>query len=287
MLLAACLFTSASLQNLWGIQVSYSKTNFAAGDLIRVRIQRESGDGRIRVLENGSPRYIYYEKTSPTNLDPDRMFFFKAFDVEYCPASITFEYRAEKKTFTHTFTVKTNVPPPAPTGVVQLDDTNKAGLLNNQNQIWEEFQFFAKIFNAPENRGQYWLGGFVLPVSSNVISSDFGKLRIYNNGKYSYHRGWDFGLPEGAPVFASGRGLVRFAGFKPIRGNIVVLDHGTGLFTCYLHLSRLDVKTGAVVEKGSVLGAIGMTGLATGPHLHFEVREGNTCANGFDLLGLP
>lgn len=281
--LALLLIAAAPLS---AIQVSYSKTNFSAGDLIKVRLLRESGDGRIRVFENGYARYIYYEKTSPTNLDPDRLFFFKGFDVEYCPAQIQFEYRSEKTSFIHTIPVKTNVPPAAPTGVVQLDDTNKAGLLDNQNEIWAEYQFFSAIFNAPENRGQYWLGSFILPVSSNIISSDFGKLRIYNNGKYSYHRGWDFGLPEGSPIYASGRGLVRWAGFKPIRGNNVVIDHGTGLFTCYLHMSKVLVNAGDVVEKGQPIGLIGMTGLATGPHLHFEVRDGATCVNGFDLLGM-
>ncbi|MBL8995153.1 MAG: M23 family metallopeptidase, partial [Spirochaetia bacterium] len=65
-----------------------------------------------------------------------------------------------------------------------------------------------------------------------------------------------------------------------------VIAHGTGLFTCYLHMSKVLVNAGVVVEKGQSIGLIGMTGLATGPHLHFEVRDGATCANGFDLLGM-
>lgn len=119
-----------------------------------------------------------------------------------------------------------------------------------------------------------WSGPFIFPVQGEV-SSPYGIGRSYNGGPVSeYHHGTDFGVDEGTPVLAAASGRVAFAGALTVRGNTVMIDHGLGVFTSYNHLSRIDVQEGQMVVQGTVIGAVGATGLATGPHLHWEVAVG-------------
>jgi murein DD-endopeptidase MepM/ murein hydrolase activator NlpD len=89
---------------------------------------------------------------------------------------------------------------------------------------------------------------------------------------HSYHSGVDLRASVGQPVFASNAGTVRLAEALFYSGNAVIIDHGTGIFTSYSHLSRLDVRPGQGVHKGQQLGLAGATGRASGPHLHWGVR---------------
>ena len=86
------------------------------------------------------------------------------------------------------------------------------------------------------------------------------------------HLGVDIASPIGTPVPASGRGRVVFAGTRILTGNTVVIEHLPGFFTVYYHMSSLAVTVGDIVEKSQVIGAVGMTGFATGPHLHWEMQ---------------
>lgn len=122
---------------------------------------------------------------------------------------------------------------------------------------------------------------FVWPLRGRV-SGRFGNQRVYVvNGKdvpKSAHSGMDIAAPEGTPVKAPAAGVVSFAdGDLYLTGGTLLIDHGHGVSSNFLHLSRLDVKVGDRVEQGQVIGAVGKTGRATGPHLHwgmnwFEVR---------------
>jgi murein DD-endopeptidase MepM/ murein hydrolase activator NlpD len=119
-----------------------------------------------------------------------------------------------------------------------------------------------------------WSGPFIAP-SNGPISAPFGEGRSYNGGPVSsYHSGTDFAADEGAPVIAAAAGRVAFAGFFAQRGNSIIIDHGAGVFTGYHHLSRIDVVEGQDVAQGQAIGAVGATGLATGPHLHWELMAG-------------
>jgi murein DD-endopeptidase MepM/ murein hydrolase activator NlpD len=86
------------------------------------------------------------------------------------------------------------------------------------------------------------------------------------------HLGTDFAAPTGTPVRAVGDGVVEFAGVQNGYGNVVFVKHGNGHETVYAHLSRMDVRKGQSVAQGDTVGAVGATGWATGPHLHFEFR---------------
>ena len=119
----------------------------------------------------------------------------------------------------------------------------------------------------------YYNEGFVLPVDSVRITAEFGGQRILNGKKKKDHNGIDFGGNEGDSVYAITDGIVRIAGEKfYYNGNFVLLDHGQGLSSVYLHMSKLHVKNNQIVKKGELLGEIGSTGRSTGPHLHLGIQ---------------
>jgi biotin carboxyl carrier protein len=118
---------------------------------------------------------------------------------------------------------------------------------------------------------------FAWPVEGRV-SGRFGNQRVYNGEPGAAHSGMDIAAPDGTPVRAPAAGIVTFAARDLyLTGGTVLLDHGHGVSSNFLHLSRLDVAVGDRVEQGQVIGAVGATGRATGPHLHwgmnwFDVR---------------
>lgn len=109
--------------------------------------------------------------------------------------------------------------------------------------------------------------------SRGPITSLFGWRVHPVLGESKFHNGTDFGAEYGSPIHASDRGTVIFAGWFGGYGNAVVIDHGNGITTLYGHASQLYVAAGQAVQRGQVIAAVGSTGLSTGPHLHFEVRQ--------------
>lgn len=120
-----------------------------------------------------------------------------------------------------------------------------------------------------KNNDTGWRGGFIKPVDGRV-SGEFGGQRIMNKVPKNPHRGMDIAAKEGKEVKAAADGKVVLA-YPDLfySGNVVVIDHGFGLQTIYAHLSEIKVKLNDVVKQGDVIGLVGKTGRATGPHLHF------------------
>ena len=108
------------------------------------------------------------------------------------------------------------------------------------------------------------------------LSSRFGLRRIFNGQPRNPHAGLDVAAGTGTPVHAPSDAVVANTGDYFFNGNTVFLDHGQGLISAYMHLSRIDVRPGQMVKRGEVLGAIGATGRVTGPHLHWAVILNNT-----------
>jgi murein DD-endopeptidase MepM/ murein hydrolase activator NlpD len=118
----------------------------------------------------------------------------------------------------------------------------------------------------------YFADGLDWPVPG-IISSVFGSQRILNGVRKAPHMGVDIAAPEGTPIHAPTGGIVSLA--EPdfyLDGGITLLDHGHGVSTCYVHQSKLLVKAGDKVKRGDVIGLVGMTGRATGPHLHWGLN---------------
>lgn len=122
-----------------------------------------------------------------------------------------------------------------------------------------------------------WRQNFIWPVRGR-LSGKFGSQRIYNGTPGSYHSGMDIATgASGTPFVAPADGVVILAAASPftLEGNLLMIDHGMGLNSAFLHCSKLAVKVGDVVHQGQYIGNIGMTGRATGPHLHWSIKWGD------------
>ncbi|RYD59747.1 MAG: M23 family metallopeptidase [Sphingomonadales bacterium] len=118
-----------------------------------------------------------------------------------------------------------------------------------------------------------WRQDFLWPVVGR-ISTLFGSQRIYAGEPGSYHSGIDVARPTGTVVLAPADGVVVLAATKPftLEGNLLMVDHGGGLNSAFMHLSRITVRVGQHVKRGQPIGAVGRTGRATGPHLHWSLK---------------
>jgi len=139
-----------------------------------------------------------------------------------------------------------------------------------QRQIEQDKETKAEAFKTL-SPGREWKGSFAPPVNAE-ISDVFGVERVFNGSVESTHQGLDFRVPSGTSVAAVNRGHIILARSLFFEGNCVVIDHGQGLLTLYLHLSKFLIKEGDDVNKGQAIGLSGGTGRATGPHLHLAVR---------------
>lgn len=121
---------------------------------------------------------------------------------------------------------------------------------------------------------QWWTAPFRQPARGR-LASQYGPHRIYNGVDLgSYHAGMDFSAVAGTPVFAAAPGRVVMVKQLDIRGNMIIVDHGRGVFTGYCHLSKTLVKVGQMVDVGEKIGEVGTTGRSQGNHLHFELAVG-------------
>jgi murein DD-endopeptidase MepM/ murein hydrolase activator NlpD len=118
----------------------------------------------------------------------------------------------------------------------------------------------------------YFSKPFGLPLSNNKrIVAPYGEMRKTGDQQIR-HMGIDFGSPKGSAVAAMNGGIVREAENDPIYGNTVIVDHGAGIFSIYMHLDAIKAKVGQSVNKSQVIGTVGETGYATGPHLHLSLK---------------
>lgn len=144
----------------------------------------------------------------------------------------------------------------------------------------------ANVSRAAHDTPQLWDRPFLAPRTSR-ITSGFGTGRTFNGQVTSRHMGTDYAGAVGAPVRAINRGIVRIVDAFYLGGNVVYLDHGAGMVSAYLHLSRTLVAAGDTVARGAVIGHVGATGRVTGPHLHLITRYGNISVDALSVIGTP
>ena len=133
--------------------------------------------------------------------------------------------------------------------------------------------------------GRLFQGGFIVPLP-NPVSTVYGARRIFNNKTTNIHGGIDIKGSRGEEVRASNRGRIVLAEDLFFGGNTVVIDHGLGIYTVYMHLDRFAALRGQLVSKGDVIGFVGSSGRSTGPHLHFGAKIMATNANPLSLTKL-
>ncbi len=140
-----------------------------------------------------------------------------------------------------------------------------------------------ELLSESNPNGVFHLDRFELPVEPRRISAGFGDRRIYEyadgSERRSAHHGIDYAAATGTPVYAAGRGAVRMATDRLLSGKSVIIEHLPGVYSLYYHLDEVSVEKGQLIEAGGKLGVVGMTGLATGPHLHWEVRLGGVAVD--------
>ena len=180
--------------------------------------------------------------------------------------------------------------------VQALIDSNEAELAEIQDKINENAVLLAQLKAQAEEEarvqqemqsGTNWIQGGPNVVSGNGFfthpcpgyryqSSYFGEVRDFDPVP---HKGHDYAADAGTPTYAAAAGRVTIAGWSSSAGNWVVIDHGNGLVTKYMHHSALCVTAGQYVEKGQQIGAVGTTGYSTGNHLHFQVELNGVAVN--------
>jgi murein DD-endopeptidase MepM/ murein hydrolase activator NlpD len=164
-----------------------------------------------------------------------------------------------------------------PDEMVHLDDETLVRVKQEQQQALSAM--------APVTPSRWWSGSFVVPTDGPRMGS-FGKRRIINGEPRNPHSGEDFSAPEGSQVVAANDGVVCLVSDHFFSGRSIFIDHGDGLYTMYFHLSKVSVEPSQHVQKGQVIGLVGSSGRATGPHLHWGARLNGARINPLELTRL-
>lgn len=142
-----------------------------------------------------------------------------------------------------------------------------------------------KAASVSGNTLKYGGGAFAWPAPSYTkISSEYGNRLHPILNVQQFHNGVDMAAPNGSPILAAYDGVVVASAYSGTMGNYIMIDHGSGLYTIYMHASSLQVSAGTSVTKGQTIGTVGSTGRSTGPHLHFSVRLNGSYVSPWNYL---
>jgi murein DD-endopeptidase MepM/ murein hydrolase activator NlpD len=171
------------------------------------------------------------------------------------------------------------------------DISSEARLVPTVSESIEEYNFLrsskiSRLSNSFTQRFQTNVLPSGWPIQGRLMGA-FGTRQDPFSGEGAYHTGVDISAPTGTQVQASADGRVQFAGFYYGYGRLVIINHGNNYETYYAHLSKISVAEGQEVRRGEYVGNVGSSGRSTGPHLHYEVRIGNSAVNPYRFLNRP
>ncbi|MCQ2508230.1 MAG: peptidoglycan DD-metalloendopeptidase family protein [Dorea sp.] len=149
-----------------------------------------------------------------------------------------------------------------------------------QQEVQQDNSYVEPAPSAPATGS----GSMTHPCPGGILTSPYGGRDNPTGYGYQFHKGIDLACGEGTPYYAADSGTVVIAGYSPSAGNWIVIDHGGGIQTYYMHSSAIYVSAGQTVSKGQNIGAVGTTGDSTGPHLHFQVVVNGVDTNPFNYL---
>jgi len=203
---------------------------------------------------------------------PERWYAIAGIDVAAKPGdyelSVTIDHQGDLMTFHRKIHIApapySEIPLTVPEKFVQ-PDAHALKIIAADQEI--KRKAFSNSAAAP-----LWIGKFESPLQTAPSTDSFGTRRVFNGSLASVHRGLDYRAKPGTPVRTANAGRVILARPLYFEGNCVVIDHGLGLMTIYMHLSKFNVRAGHQVKRGQLIARSGRTGRATGPHLHFSVR---------------
>lgn len=263
---AALLVLSVLIASAQAFEVQTEPLAIMPGDAFLVRVSGVKG--------MALPEASFDRRTLSFASCGDGCFFaIGATDPKTGPGKNTIEVRIGTKKKRLPITIRRHLFP-----VIQLTlPTGKVTLSEQDSQRADKEEKLLKSFWAQQSE-KIWQGSFSLPLD-NEISTQYGVKRIINKANESIHRGIDIRGKKGEDVRASNSGKVILAEELFFGGNTLVLDHGMGIFTVYMHLSGFNRKVGESVSKGDVVGFVGSTGRSTGPHLHFGIKAQQLSVN--------
>lgn len=260
-----------------GIQVTWSPHEVKQGDVLLIHVQTEVASTVVEGSFDKTPLYFYKEGEASFNgiVGVDMA-------AEPGPHSIKVVLKGRGvKPREQVF----SVPVAAGNFEVQHLALTKE-LVDLQGEILKRYlaerKKITSIFNQVRPL-KLWEYPFIRPAAGEITST-FGLRRILNGQERSPHNGVDIGAPQGAEVLACNKGVVALAQELCLEGNTIILDHGFGLYSIYMHLSEIRVKEGDQVASGACIGLVGATGRVTGPHLHWGVKLLGARVDPFALL---
>jgi murein DD-endopeptidase MepM/ murein hydrolase activator NlpD len=256
-LMAFPLFTAAS-----GPSISIFPETVEQGEPLMIQLEGATLDETQRILWNNKSLWFFNYNGRPTA--------FYGIDLSAKLGENKITVKMENgSSIQKTVYIKERAKVEAPLGIPEKlgGDTPQAAT-NLVNNLIKENTVINNVLSA--NR-KYWRESFRYPLKYPIVTDSYGYLR--KTGYYSIpHKGTDFRAEEGYRVYSINRGVVRLARSFTIYGKTVAVDHGLGVVSYYMHLSRIDVKEGQVVDKGQVIGLSGSTGYSEGPHLHLSIK---------------
>ena len=249
-------------------EITISDLNPVQGELITVNIANVGEDDEMGVNCEFAPSSIYRSDNSamfyiPVNYryDPG------TYDLDIMINESEYQYRIEVSEYSFSeihFTVS---------------ESTSSSTVGNAEANSEYRRLIWPLYDTWSDE-IYWDGSLIKPLAETRISSEFGQYRYINNATVpSRHSGIDYAAPCGTEIFAAAGGKVDIAYNLILSGNTVVIDHGLGFKSYYFHMKDLAVETGDVLEQGQLIGHVGMTGYATGCHLHFQTSIKNQPVN--------
>lgn len=159
-------------------------------------------------------------------------------------------------------------------------------LRDDEKKQEAEIAAIEKAIAARKEGARVLKGGLTWPCpASNRITSNFGKRSSPTKGASTYHEGIDIGAPSGSTIIAAASGEVVISKYSYSAGNYVMISHGSGIYTVYMHMSKRGVDVGDEVSKGEKIGEVGSTGYSTGPHLHFGIRKNGKYVDPLTYVG--
>jgi Peptidase family M23 len=166
---------------------------------------------------------------------------------------------------------------------IKLNYSNTSLRTDTNPEITRQAFEIHEIYGTSDNNSVFSSNSFVSPLKDGIITSWYGDRRkfIYSDGKYSksIHNGIDIAAPVGTEIYAGSEGKVVLSNSRIITGNSIVIEYLPGVYGVFFHMDEIYVSPGDIVSKDTVIGTLGATGLATGPHLHWEFRVGGVPVN--------
>jgi murein DD-endopeptidase MepM/ murein hydrolase activator NlpD len=267
----ASVAVQAQVQILPQTNIQISAAELEQGDVVLITLS---------TVANAAPALFWYNKEIPLagNAEKTKWFGFLAAGLEAHPGKSAVQIRlmsgGRVKASEMEITIKAkeyglrNLTLPK-----EMDELDGPTL----ERVQKESKIIAAVWSHPLKE-RLWQGPFIRPLNTEV-SGAFGVKSIINGSPRAPHSGVDLRGEAGTPIVAVNRGRVVLTADLFFTGNTVLIDHGGGIQSMYFHMERVGVKSGQTVQQGDVIGWVGATGRATGPHLHFGMRVNATNVN--------